>query len=46
MVRNAQPAVAHWGGLLGTLYAGFDMWLRAADCAAVDAQAQRRSHDG
>ncbi|HEV2596399.1 MAG TPA: electron transfer flavoprotein-ubiquinone oxidoreductase [Sphingomicrobium sp.] len=27
MVRNAQPAVAHWGGLLGTLYAGFDMWL-------------------
>jgi electron-transferring-flavoprotein dehydrogenase len=27
MVRNAQPAVAHWGGLAGTLYAGFDMWL-------------------
>jgi electron-transferring-flavoprotein dehydrogenase len=27
MVRNAQPAVAHWGGLLGTLYAGLDMWL-------------------
>ena len=27
MVRNAQPAVAKWGGLLGTLYAGFDMWL-------------------
>ena len=27
MVRNAQPAVSHWGGLLGTLYAGFDMWL-------------------
>jgi electron-transferring-flavoprotein dehydrogenase len=26
-VRNAQPAVAHWGGLLGTLYAGVDMWL-------------------
>jgi len=26
-VRNAQPAVAHWGGLLGTLYAGLDMWL-------------------
>src|SRR4029078_11341354 len=21
MVRNAQPAVAHWGGTLGTLYA-------------------------
>ena len=27
MVRNAQPAIAKWGGLLGTLYAGFDMWL-------------------
>jgi electron-transferring-flavoprotein dehydrogenase len=26
-VRNAQPAVAHWGGTLGTLYAGFDLWL-------------------
>jgi electron-transferring-flavoprotein dehydrogenase len=26
-VRNAQPAVAHWGGLVGTLYAGLDMWL-------------------
>jgi len=27
LVRNAQPAVSHWGGLLGTLYAGLDMWL-------------------
>jgi electron-transferring-flavoprotein dehydrogenase len=27
MVRNAQPAVAHWGGVAGTLYAGLDMWL-------------------
>ena len=27
LVRNAQPAVAHWGGLAGTLYAGLDMWL-------------------
>jgi electron-transferring-flavoprotein dehydrogenase len=26
-VRNAQPAVAHWGGAVGTLYAGLDMWL-------------------
>jgi electron-transferring-flavoprotein dehydrogenase len=26
-VRNVQPAVAHWGGTLGTLYAGIDMWL-------------------
>ncbi len=27
MVRNAQPAVARFGGFAGTLYAGFDMWL-------------------
>ena len=27
LVRNAQPAVARWGGFLGTLYAGLDMWL-------------------
>jgi electron-transferring-flavoprotein dehydrogenase len=27
MVRNAQPAVARWGGVAGTMYAGFDMWL-------------------
>src|SRR5437763_707626 len=26
-VRNAQPAVAHWGGTIGTLYAGLDLWL-------------------
>jgi electron-transferring-flavoprotein dehydrogenase len=26
-VRNAQPAVAHWGGTMGTLYAGLDLWL-------------------
>ncbi len=28
-VRNAQPAVAHWGGTAGTLYAGLDLWLNA-----------------
>ena len=27
LVRNAQPAVAHWGSLLGSAYAGLDMWL-------------------
>jgi electron-transferring-flavoprotein dehydrogenase len=27
-VRNAQPAVAHFGGTLGTMIAGTDMWLR------------------
>ena len=26
-VRNAQPAVAHWGATIGTLYAGLDLWL-------------------
>ena len=28
-VRNAQPAVARWGGTVGTLFAGLDMWLNA-----------------
>jgi electron-transferring-flavoprotein dehydrogenase len=28
-VRNAQPAVAYWGGTIGTLYAGLDLWLNA-----------------
>jgi electron-transferring-flavoprotein dehydrogenase len=27
LVRNAQPAVSRWGGFVGTLYAGIDMWL-------------------
>ncbi|WP_309603249.1 electron transfer flavoprotein-ubiquinone oxidoreductase [Sphingomonas sp.] len=27
LVRNAEPAVARWGGTWGTLYAGIDMWL-------------------
>jgi electron-transferring-flavoprotein dehydrogenase len=27
MVRNAQPAVARWGGTVGTIFAGIDMWL-------------------
>jgi electron-transferring-flavoprotein dehydrogenase len=27
LVRNVQPAVSHWGGTTGTLYAGLDMWL-------------------
>ncbi|HEY8593438.1 MAG TPA: electron transfer flavoprotein-ubiquinone oxidoreductase [Sphingomicrobium sp.] len=26
-VRNAQPSVAHFGGVMGTLYAGLDLWL-------------------
>jgi electron-transferring-flavoprotein dehydrogenase len=29
MVRNAQPAVAHWGAFAGTLYAGLDLWLNS-----------------
>src|SRR3954452_9606983 len=27
LVRSAQPDVGHWGGKVGTLYAGLDMWL-------------------
>ncbi|MEO5773289.1 MAG: electron transfer flavoprotein-ubiquinone oxidoreductase [Sphingomicrobium sp.] len=27
LVRNAQPAVSHWGGVAGSAYAGLDMWL-------------------
>ncbi|MEO8176277.1 MAG: electron transfer flavoprotein-ubiquinone oxidoreductase [Sphingomicrobium sp.] len=27
MVRNVQPAVARWGGTIGSLYAGVEMWL-------------------
>jgi electron-transferring-flavoprotein dehydrogenase len=27
IVRNAEPAVARWGGTIGTMFAGFDMWL-------------------
>jgi electron-transferring-flavoprotein dehydrogenase len=27
LVRNAQPAVSHWGAFAGTIYAGFEMWL-------------------
>jgi electron-transferring-flavoprotein dehydrogenase len=26
-VRNAQPAVSHWGARGGTLFAGLDMWM-------------------
>jgi electron-transferring-flavoprotein dehydrogenase len=28
MVRNAEPLVAKYGGMLGTLLAGADMWMR------------------
>jgi electron-transferring-flavoprotein dehydrogenase len=28
MVQNAEPLVAKWGGALGTLLAGADMWMR------------------
>ena len=28
LVRNAQPLIARFGGALGTLLAGLDMWLR------------------
>jgi electron-transferring-flavoprotein dehydrogenase len=28
MVRNVEPLVAKWGGTIGTLLAGIDMWMR------------------
>lgn len=28
LVQNAEPMVAKWGGGLGTMFAGMDMWLR------------------
>src|SRR3954463_6278155 len=28
LVRNVEPLVAKWGGTLGTLLAGVDMWMR------------------
>jgi electron-transferring-flavoprotein dehydrogenase len=28
MVRNVEPMVAKWGGTIGTLLAGADMWMR------------------
>ena len=28
LVQNAQPAIAKWGGELGTVLAGTDMWMR------------------
>jgi electron-transferring-flavoprotein dehydrogenase len=27
IVRNAQPAVSRWGGTIGTVFAGIDMWI-------------------
>jgi electron-transferring-flavoprotein dehydrogenase len=29
IVRNAEPALAKFGPVMGTLYAGFDMWVHA-----------------
>ena len=28
-VRNARPALSKFGGVLGTIYSGFDMWLNS-----------------
>ena len=27
-VRNVEPLVAKWGGTIGTILAGADMWMR------------------
>jgi len=50
LVRNAQPLVARFGGALGTLLAGGDMWLRTLKIRLpftlkhhTDAEATRRA---
>jgi len=50
LVKNAQPLVAKFGGALGTLFAGFDMWLRTLKVCLpftmkhhTDAEATRRA---
>ena len=43
MVRNAQPAIAKWGGTIGTLFAGLRHVAQLSEIAhAVDAQAPCR----
>jgi len=50
LVKNAQPLVAKFGGTLGTLFAGIDMWLRTLKLRLpltmkhrTDAEATRRA---
>jgi len=50
LVKNAQPLVARFGGSLGTLFAGADMWLRTLKLRLpmllkrhTDAEATRRA---
>ncbi|HEY7806775.1 MAG TPA: electron transfer flavoprotein-ubiquinone oxidoreductase [Croceibacterium sp.] len=50
LVKNAQPLVARFGGGLGTLFAGLDMWLRTLGVRLpitlkhhTDAEATRRA---
>jgi len=50
LVKNAQPLVAKFGGSLGTLFAGLDMWLRTLRLRLpftlkhrTDAEATRRA---
>ena len=50
LVRNAQPLVSRFGGALGTLLAGADMWLRTLTIRLpftmrhhTDAEATRRA---
>ena len=53
LVRNVQPAVSHWGGTIGTLYAGLDMWLGQLGIGlpwslkqtAVNTTVKRREHE-
>ena len=50
LVKNAQPLVAKFGGAMGTLFAGLDMWLRTVKVRLpfsmkhhTDAEATRRA---
>ena len=50
LVKNAQPLVARFGGAMGTMFAGIDMWLRTLKLRLpftmkhhTDAEATRRA---
>ena len=40
-VRNAEPAVARWGGTIGTIFAGIDMWLNFFKIPTPDRKSTR-----
>jgi electron-transferring-flavoprotein dehydrogenase len=44
LVKNAQPAVAKFGGTLGTLLAGADMWMRSIGIGLPVTMTHRPDH--